>query len=69
MKTPSIIRASTADNIDNSINQIIYKFYTDQAFDQIETKINYVFHNKAYLIAAFTHPSNFSNRITDCYER
>ncbi|CAF1624056.1 unnamed protein product, partial [Rotaria magnacalcarata] len=24
---------------------------------------------QAYLIAAFTHPSNYANRITDCYER
>ena len=66
MKPPSIVRVSTADN---TLNQIISKFYTDQTFDQIEMKINYVFRNKAYLIAAFTHPSNFSNRITDCYER
>jgi hypothetical protein len=69
MKPTSVVHASTVDNTDNSINQIIDKFYTDQGFDQIETKIKYVFHNKAYLIAAFTHPSNFSNRITDCYER
>lgn len=66
MKPPSIIRASTAED---TINQAINQFYTDRAFDEIEKKINYVFRNKAYLIAAFTHPSNFSNRITDCYER
>lgn len=51
------------------INQIINKFYIDQGFDYIENKINYIFNNKAYLIVAFTHPSNYSNRITDCYER
>lgn len=41
----------------------------DERFSNIEEKINYKFNNKAYLIAAFTHPSNYANRITDCYER
>jgi hypothetical protein len=51
------------------IDQIVDKFYHEQAFPDIEKKINYAFRNKAYLIAAFTHPSSFANRLTNCYER
>jgi dsRNA-specific ribonuclease len=51
------------------IDPILNKFYNDQAFYDIERKINYNFRNKAYLIAAFTHPSSFANRLTNCYER
>ncbi|CAF4757518.1 unnamed protein product [Rotaria sp. Silwood2] len=68
MELPSILRSSTSMNTDVQINQIINKFYLDRVFTEIEEKIQYVFQNKAYLIAAFTHPSNFANRITDCYE-
>jgi dsRNA-specific ribonuclease len=35
----------------------------------IEKTIHHEFKNKAYLIAAFTHPSSFANRLTNCYER
>jgi hypothetical protein len=69
MKLPSILRASTSNNTDDQINPIINSFFVDRALAEIETKIEYVFQNKAYLIAAFTHPSNFSNHMTDCYER
>ncbi|CAF4706703.1 unnamed protein product [Rotaria sp. Silwood2] len=68
MELPSILRSSTSMNTDVQINQIINKFYLDRVFTEIEEKIQYVFQNKAYLIAAFTHPSNFANRITDRYE-
>jgi endoribonuclease Dicer len=48
---------------------ILQEFFSNKAFDQIEKKINYVFKNKAYLIAAFTHASYVNNRLTQCYER
>lgn len=51
------------------IDQIVNNFYKEQAFSEIEETINYKFNNKAYLIAAFTHPSSFANRLTNCYER
>ncbi|CAF1034570.1 unnamed protein product [Rotaria sp. Silwood1] len=69
IELPSILSSSISTNTDVQINQIIDTFFHDRAFSDIEKKINYVFRNRAYLIAAFTHPSNFSNRITDCYER
>ncbi|CAF1330162.1 unnamed protein product [Adineta steineri] len=69
IKLPSIFRASTVTMTNDQMDRIINQFFTDRAFSDIETKINYTFQNKAYLIAAFTHPSNFANRATDCYER
>ncbi|CAF3207657.1 unnamed protein product [Rotaria sp. Silwood2] len=66
MEIPSIL--CSCNKIDE-INQIIDKFYRDQEFYDIENVINYKFNNKAYLIAAFTHPSSFANRLTNCYER
>lgn len=54
---------------ENEIDRIVMKFYEEQAFANVEKKINYEFNNKAYLIAAFTHPSSFANRLTNCYER
>ncbi|XP_006632316.1 endoribonuclease Dicer [Lepisosteus oculatus] len=38
-------------------------------FENFEEKINYTFHNKAYLLQAFTHASYHYNTITDCYQR
>ncbi|XP_051941606.1 endoribonuclease Dicer isoform X1 [Hippocampus zosterae] len=38
-------------------------------FKNFEKKINYTFHNKAYLLQAFTHASYHYNTITDCYQR
>ncbi|CAF1273759.1 unnamed protein product [Rotaria sordida] len=67
-KPPSILRADLSDTIDN-VNSKIQEFFSNFAFDDIEKKINYVFKNKAYLIAAFTHPSYYNNRLTQCYER
>ncbi|XP_056281809.1 endoribonuclease Dicer [Pseudoliparis swirei] len=38
-------------------------------FENFESKINYTFQNKAYLLQAFTHASYHYNTITDCYQR
>ncbi|CAM4788781.1 unnamed protein product [Rotaria magnacalcarata] len=65
---PSILLAGLSDTIDDVIPKI-EKLFNDFAFDEIEKKLNYVFKNKAYLIAAFTHPSYCNNRLTQCYER
>ncbi|CAF3752172.1 unnamed protein product [Rotaria sp. Silwood1] len=69
MELPSVIRSNATSDNQLQNHEIINKFFFDQAFNEIETKIQYVFQNKAYLIAAFTHPSNFSNPIIDSYER
>ncbi|CAF1375740.1 unnamed protein product [Rotaria sordida] len=66
MEIPSILCSYSTND---EINQIVDKFYKEQEFFYIENIINYKFNNKAYLIAAFTHPSSFSNRLTNCYER
>ncbi|CAF3332471.1 unnamed protein product [Rotaria sp. Silwood2] len=68
-KLPSILRSNIEPTSEQQISEIINKFFHDKAFNEIETMINYTFQSKAYLIAAFTHPSNFANRLTDCYER
>ncbi|CAF1209309.1 unnamed protein product [Rotaria sordida] len=68
-ESPSILRSNIGSTNENQICEIINKFFHNKAFNEIETMINYTFQNKAYLIAAFTHPSSFSNRLTDCYER
>ncbi|CAF3577169.1 unnamed protein product [Adineta steineri] len=66
MKVPPIL-CSYLQNEES--NRIVEKFYKEQAFCSVEKTINYKFNNKAYLIAAFTHPSSFANRLTNCYER
>ncbi|CAF1417949.1 unnamed protein product [Adineta steineri] len=66
MKTPPIL-CSYLQNEES--NRTVEKFYKEQAFSFVEKTINYEFNNKAYLIAAFTHPSSFANRLTSCYER
>ncbi|CAF4933691.1 unnamed protein product, partial [Rotaria sp. Silwood1] len=68
-KSPSILRSNIGSTNEDEISEIMNKFFHDKAFDEIETMINYTFQSKAYLIAAFTHPSSFANRLTDCYER
>jgi endoribonuclease Dicer len=65
-KIPTIL-CSCID--EREIDRIVNNFYKEQAFAEIEKTINYQFNNKAYLIAAFTHPSSFANRLTNCYER
>ncbi|CAF0889921.1 unnamed protein product [Didymodactylos carnosus] len=37
--------------------------------ENVEKRLNYQFKKKAYLIAAFTHPSCYTNRFTQSYER
>ncbi|CAF1172745.1 unnamed protein product [Adineta ricciae] len=66
MSTPSIICSYINSN---ESKHVIEKFYTEQAFSSVENTIHYTFRDKAYLIAAFTHPSSFGNRLTSCYER
>jgi hypothetical protein len=66
METPSILCSCIQEE---EINRIVQKFYEEQEFARIEDIIKYEFNSKAYLIAAFTHPSSFANRLTNCYER
>ena len=66
MPTPSIICSYINSN---ESKHVIEKFYSEHAFSLVENIIHYTFHDKAYLIAAFTHPSSFCNRLTSCYER
>jgi endoribonuclease Dicer len=63
---PTIVCSSIGDG---EIDSVVNHFYREQEFSFIEKTINYEFKNKAYLIAAFTHPSSFANRLTNCYER
>jgi dsRNA-specific ribonuclease len=53
----------------DEVNIKIQEYFSDRGFAEIEKEINYDFKNKAYLIAAFTHPSYCNNRLTQCYER
>ncbi|CAF3242033.1 unnamed protein product [Rotaria sp. Silwood2] len=69
MELPSVLRSNMAANNEIQNNEIINKFFLDRAFNEVETKIQYVFQTKAYLIAAFTHSSSFANLVTDSYER
>jgi hypothetical protein len=66
IEIPSILCPNISPD---QIDRIIERFYNEQSFFDIEKLINYNFKNKAYLIAAFTHPSSFANRLTNCYER
>ncbi len=63
---PSIVCSSIGDG---EIDSVVNRFYKEQDFSMIEKTIHHEFKNKAYLIAAFTHPSSFANRLTNCYER
>jgi hypothetical protein len=47
----------------------IDRLYQQYNLMDIETILKYRFKDRAYLIAAVTHPSSFANRITVCYER
>ena len=66
MALPSIVCSTFTET---EIGSVIDRFYVEQAFADVEAKINYRFRHRAYLVAAFTHPSSFANRLTDCYER
>ena len=63
---PSIVCSSIEQE---EIDAVLTHFYDQQNFSIVEQTIGYQFKNKAYLIAAFTHPSSFANRLTNCYER
>jgi endoribonuclease Dicer len=65
-KIPSIVCSSIGDG---EVDSVVNRFYKEQDFSMIEKTIHHEFKNKAYLIAAFTHPSSFANRLTNCYER
>ncbi|UJR36873.1 hypothetical protein I4U23_029586 [Adineta vaga] len=68
MEIPPVLRPGLIDTMPDVINQV-NAFFINQEFDKIEKEINYIFKNKAYLIAAFTHASYVNNRLTQCYER
>lgn len=60
IKLPSV-RRTTED--------LILETYKERLFMEIETQLNYHFQDKAYLIAAYTHPSRSDNTVTTNYER
>ena len=67
--TPSVLDSGLSETMDVVKDQI-NKLFSDFAFTDIEKGIGYTFKNKAYLIAAFTHPSySNNNRVTQCYDR
>jgi hypothetical protein len=53
----------------NEIKNAICEDYHKRSFVDIETKINYAFADKAYLMAAFTHPSCSGSVNTINYRR
>jgi hypothetical protein len=61
MSIPPII----SPQLDNEIKRIFH----NEGFHEIEIKLNYFFHNKAYLISAFTHSSKSKHCIISSYER
>ncbi len=69
IKTPSVLYPGLSE-IMNEVNDRTEQFFSEQAFIDIEKAIGYTFKNKAYLIAAFTHPSySNNNSLTQCYDR
>ncbi|OWA52488.1 Endoribonuclease Dicer [Hypsibius exemplaris] len=52
----------------DSDTELVLKRLT-AGFDDFENRIGYKFHNRAYLLQAFTHRSYDPNDITDCYQR
>jgi hypothetical protein len=69
IKTPSVLYPGLSE-IMNEVNDRTEQFFSEQAFIDIEKAIGHTFTNKAYLIAAFTHPSySNNNRLTQCYDR
>ncbi|CAF1053013.1 unnamed protein product [Adineta ricciae] len=61
MSTPPIIAPASM----NEINRIFH----EENFSEIENKLRYKFRNKAYLVAAFTHPSKSIQSNGISYER
>jgi hypothetical protein len=68
VKIPSVFRINKTNSINESIASV-ERIYNEGSFMEIETKINYNFKDKAYLIAAFTHPSRSDNAVTINYRR
>jgi endoribonuclease Dicer len=69
MKTPSVLYPGLSETM-NEVNERTDQFFSDWTFIDVEKSIGYTFKNKAYLIAAFTHPSySNNNRLTQCYDR
>ncbi|KAF5273493.1 hypothetical protein FQA39_LY07510 [Lamprigera yunnana] len=79
LKWFEIIPAS--ENIDNLLNMAVPNpilnknatisdiIYHLPAFEKVESKLNYTFKNRGYLLQALTHSSYTANRITNCYQR
>jgi hypothetical protein len=68
VKIPSVIPINKTGSNNESIVSV-ERIYNEGSFMEIETKINYIFKDKAYLIAAFTHPSCSDNAVTINYRR
>ena len=67
--TPSVLYSDRFEN-NHEIEKEIQQYYLEREFADVEKRIEYKFRNKAYVIAAFTHPSySNSNRLTQCYDR
>ena len=43
--------------------------YEKSRFSSLESRLQYTFKEKSFLIQAFTHMSYYKNRATDCYQR
>ncbi|CAG2169667.1 unnamed protein product [Oppiella nova] len=54
---------------DSEVQTFIYREYNGCNLDHFEDIIGYKFRDKAFLIQAFTHSSNYFNVYTDCYQR
>ena len=44
-------------------------FHLLDGYQKFEEIIGYKFHDKSYLLQAFSHTSYYPNRLTDCYQR
>jgi hypothetical protein len=56
MELPSVLRIKEPNRM-NEIKNAINEDYDKHSIVDIEAKINRIFVDKAYLMAAFTHPS------------
>lgn len=62
--TEKLVHARIRANISNrEVDQFLVNC------EVLETKLNYKFQDRAYLLSALTHPSYPSNRITGCYQQ
>lgn len=53
--------------VDPNVNTYLGELLS--GYDAFERRINYTFHDRGYLLQAFTHASYHYNRLTDCYQR